>query len=265
MDTSAAVTAVVLTGNSSRLLDRCLDSVAFCDRLLVVDSYSQDRSVEIAKEHGATVLERALDSFGNQHLFALEHVTTEWVFLLDSDEICSSKLAKEIKKFLEASHYPEDHKNFVGGAYISRRSWYFDRFMEYSGWRPDYLLRLFRKGKAKMVMQGMHQSYQPLSKTVGLEGEIIHYPYTSFFNHLEKLNNYAQRGADDLRARGRRGGVLAGLGHGLGRFCKLYFLKQGFRDGRAGFINATHGAIYAYLKYLRVLQANWGAPYDHEE
>lgn len=263
MDTSAAVTAVVLTGNSSRLLDRCLDSVAFCDRLLVVDSLSSDDSVAIARRHGATVLSRPWEGIGKQFAFALEHVETGWVFILDSDEVCSPALAAAVMRTVREARTPGDEP--ICGCYVSRRSWYFDRFMEHSGWRPDYLLRLFRKNGACIVMSGAHQTFVPVGKTARLDGHIAHYPYASFANHLEKLNDYAQRGADDLRARGRRGGVLAGLGHGLGRFCKLYFLKQGFRDGRAGFINATHGAIYAYLKYLRVLQADWGAPYDHGE
>lgn len=260
------ITGLVLTCNSARLLDRCLASLDFCDALLVVDSHSKDNSVAIAKEHGANVLVRSWEGIGKQFEFALEHVQTDWVFIIDSDEVCSKRLKAEILAVLGRTPGQENlpESNSITGYYIPRRSWYFDRFMEHSGWRPDYLLRLFKKNNADIHMSGAHQTFVPLGPTGRLHADIIHYPYSSFANHLEKLNDYAQRGADDLRAKGVRGGVLAGLGHGFARFCKLYFFKQGFRDGRAGFINAAHGAIYAFLKYVRVLHADWGAPFDHE-
>lgn len=259
------ITGIVLTCNSARLLDRCLSSLDFCDELLVVDSHSGDNSVDIAKAHGANVLVRSWEGIGKQFEFALEHVRTDWVFIIDSDEVCSKKLKTEILAALgKESDGNASEVRDVAGYYIPRRSWYFDRFMEHSGWRPDRLLRLFKKDKAEIHMSGAHQTFVPLGPAGNLNSDIIHYPYSSFANHLEKLNDYAQRGADDLRAKGVRGGVLAGVGHGFARFCKLYFFKQGFRDGRAGFINAAHGAIYAFLKYVRVLHADWGSPFDHE-
>ena len=259
------ITGIVLTYNSARLLDRCLSSLDFCDTLLVVDSHSSDDSVRIAKTHGAQVLVRSWEGIGKQFEFALERVQTDWVFIIDSDEVCSKKLKMEIMAALSGeSGNMHSLSQDIAGYYIPRRSWYFDRFMEHSGWRPDRLFRLFKKNAVRIHMSGAHQTFIPLGQAGRLDADIIHYPYSGFANHLEKLNDYAQRGADDLRARGVRGGIFAGLGHGFARFCKLYFFKQGFRDGRAGFINAAHGAIYAFLKYVRVLHADWGAPFDHE-
>lgn len=259
------ITGIVLTYNSARLLDRCLSSLDFCDTLLVVDSHSKDSSVDIAKAHGAHILVRTWEGIGKQFEFALEHVQTDWVFIIDSDEVCSKKLKEEILAVLENNTNCETALDQdIVGYYIPRKSWYFDRFMEHSGWRPDRLFRLFKKNAARIHMSGAHQTFIPLGAAGQLNADIIHYPYSSFANQLDKLNDYAQRGADDLRAKGVHGGVLAGLGHGFARFCKLYFFKQGFRDGRAGFINAAHGAIYAFLKYVRVLHADWGAPFDHE-
>lgn len=253
------ITALVLTYNGERLLQRCLESLSFCDAIVVVDSLSTDKTVDIAKACGAKVIQRAWQGPGPQFQFALGQIESSWIFSLDQDEICSSSLKKAILKAVENS------TESVSACWISRSSWYYDRFMKHSGWSPDYLLRLFRSGKMEVRVDGAHYSFHPLGGTQKIEGRIIHYPYENFAQHLEKLNNYAQQGADALEAKGKQGGLLPGILHGLGRFSKLYLVKLGFMDGRAGFINAVHGAVYAFLKYVRVEEGSWGFPYDHDE
>lgn len=251
------ITGIVLTGNSERLLEQCLSSLAFCTKLLVVDSLSKDASVAIAEKHGAKILSRAWTGIGDQFRFAFEHIDTDWIIILDSDEVCTRKLQTEVKAAINSPNPPD-------GFFMPRRSWYFNRFVMHSGWQPDRLYRLFKNGAVDMRLSGAHQTFHPTATFGNLEGDIIHYPYSSFANHLEKLNDYAERGANDLLAKGRSGGLFKGIGHGLWRFCRLYFLKLGFLDGRAGFILAAHGAFYAFLKYTRMLKGSWGYPYDYE-
>ena len=241
-----AITGLVLTYNGERLLDRCLASLSFCDKVLVVDSFSTDRTVDMARAAGAEVVQRTWEGPGPQFRHALSIIDTEWVFSLDQDEICTEELRESVLAAVRA-----------------RRSWYFDRFMKHSGWYPDYLLRLFRPAKMEVHVSGAHYSFHPKGETGRLRGDILHYPYDSFRQHLDKINSYAQQGADDLRAKGRQGGVAVATAHGLARFLKLYVVKLGFLDGRAGFINAAHGAFYAFLKYIRVREGDWGAPFDH--
>lgn len=250
------ITALVLTYNGERLLDRCLASLSFCDRILVVDSFSTDRTVDMAREAGAEVLQRRWEGPGPQFAYAFEQIPSGWVVSLDQDEICSDELRESI---LAAVAGDAD----VAGYWIPRRSWYFDRFLKHSGWYPDRLLRLFRAGRMEVGVSGAHYSFHPKGGTGTLTGDILHYPYENFRQHLDKINDYAQKGADDLRAKGRRGGVLRGLCHGFGRFVRIYLLKRGFLDGRAGLINAMHGAFYAFLKHLRVEEGDWGRPFDH--
>ena len=254
------ITGIVLTGNSMRLLDRCLDSLSFCSHLLVVDSLSTDSSVDIAKKHGAKVLSRAWTGIGDQFLYAFEHVESDWIIILDSDEVCTNALREEV---IAAINSPQTETS-PKGYFIPRRSWYFNRFIMHSGWRPDRLYRLFKNREVDMRMSGAHQTFHPTGIAGTLEHDIIHYPYCSFANHFEKLNDYAERGAQGLLAKGKTGGLLKGIAHGLWRFFRLYILKRGFLDGRAGFILAAHGAFYAFLKYVRMLKSSWGAPYDHQ-
>ncbi|MDR3176516.1 MAG: glycosyltransferase family 2 protein [Desulfovibrio sp.] len=253
------LTGLVLTGNSRRLLEACLSSLGFCGDLLVVDCFSEDGTLEIAGRHKARMLSRAWTGIGEQFAYAFQHIGSEWIFILDSDEVCSPALAEEIAG-LFAGRGPAEE---TAGYYIPRRSWYFDRFILHGGWQPDRLYRLFRNGRVRMDMSGVHQTFHPIGAAGRLEGEIVHYPYSSFANHLEKINGYAEGGAGDLAAKGRKGGPARGVAHALWRFLRGYVFRLGFLDGRAGFILACHGSFYAFLKYVRVLKASWGAPYDH--
>lgn len=255
------IAGLVLTYNGERLLKECLASLTFCDTIVVIDSCSKDTTAAIAEAAGAVVIKHAWEGPAAQFRFALdyldEHVPAEWVVSLDQDEICTPELRANI--LAAVAQAPDS----LAGFRVPRRSWYYDRFLLHSGWYPDRLLRCFRRGRMRVHVSGAHYSFHPQGETAELAGDILHYPYESFSQHLDKINSYAEQGAADLRARGRKGGILRGLGHGFGRFLRIYVLKAGFLDGRAGFINALHGAFYAFLKYLRVDQGSWGFPFNH--
>jgi hypothetical protein len=207
-----------------------------------------------------------------QFAHALSLIETEWVFSLDQDEICSSTLRASIRNMLAGERtLPETEAASAGRPdmrpdvwYVARRSWYYDRFLEHSGWYPDYLPRVFRNGRIQVRVHGAHESFHPLGPTARLRGEIIHYPYSGFRHHLDKINDYAQKGARDIAANGRKGGLARAIGHALARFVRIYLYKRGFLDGKAGFVNAAHGAWYVFLKYVRVDEGSWGDPFDHD-
>lgn len=251
------IIGLILTYNGERLLDRCLVSLAFCDHILVVDSLSTDATVDMAKAAGATVLSRRWEGPGPQFRFALEHIRAmdpkvDWVVSLDQDEYLTDELGANIRQALQ-------NPGAAAGFLTPRSSFYCDRFLRYSGWYPDYLLRVFRPSGMEVHVSGAHYCFKPLGPTRKLVGDIIHYPYRNFREHLDKINSYAQQGADALKEKGCTGGVCAGVIHGGARFLKLYLLKLGFLDGRAGFINAVHGAFYAFLKYVRAAECgDWG-------
>ena len=259
----SGITGLVLTYNGSRLLADCLDSLSFCDHVVVVDSFSTDSTVEIARQAHAHCVQHPWTGPADQFRFALELIDREfpsdWIVSLDQDEVCTAQLRDSI---LAATQDPASPG--LAGLYVSRRSWYYDRFLMHSGWYPDRLLRCFRRGRMRVAVSGAHYSFHPEGKTRVIQGDIIHYPYVSFREHLDKINSYAQQGAEELAARGVRGGIVPGLLHGFGRFLRIYVLKLGVLDGRAGFINAAHGAFYAFLKYVRVNEGNWGKPYHHQ-
>lgn len=260
MEAHATITALIITLNGERLLGRCLESLSFCDRILIVDSFSTDATERIAREHGAVFIQNTWPGNAKQIFFGLkwlaEHAPTEWVLMLDCDEIISSELRASI---LQAITAPGENTAFS----MPRRTWYFDRFLKHGGCYPDRLFRLFRPEAIQIDNQGAHQKFVPRGSFGTLSGDLLHYTYSSFANQLEKLNDYAERGARDLEARGKRGGVLRGLIHGTWRFLDMYVLRLGLLDGRAGFLMAAHTSFYTFLKYVRIHEGSWGKPYDH--
>ncbi|WP_285907221.1 glycosyltransferase family 2 protein [Pseudodesulfovibrio pelocollis] len=246
------VTGLVLTLNGERLLEKCLTSLDFCDELLVVDSESTDRTREIAESCGARVIVNPWPGPVAQFKLALAEVRTDWIVSLDQDEYLTDELRAAIIERL-AMQEP------VAGYHVSRSSFYFDRFMKHSGWYPDLLLRVFRTGQMDVSASGAHYHFTPRGKTGRLIGDIRHFPYESFSQHMEKINYYAEEGAKALREKGRRGGPVTALLHGAARFLKLYLLKLGLLDGQAGFYNAMAGFYYTFQKYIRIEETGkWG-------
>ena len=259
----AGLTGVVLTFNGERLLERCLASLDFCDAILVVDSGSTDSTLTIAGRHKAKIASRAWEGFDVQFRYAQTLVETRWFFILDQDELCPPVLGQRIQKAIREADAGA-LQSAPAAFSLGRKSWYFDRFMRHGGWYPDHILRVFRTGFVEFY-QDAHIHYRPLGRSEHLGGpgaELIHFPYTGFAHQLTKLNAYAEQGAQAMRAKGKKGGILRGIGHGFARFFRIYIQKRGFLDGRAGFLAACHGSFYAFVKYVRVLDASWGAPFD---
>ncbi len=259
---SAGITGLVLTCNGERLIEKCLTSLAFCDEILVVDSGSKDATLTLAAQHGARIVHNDWQGFAHQFTFAHTLITTRWFFIVDQDEVCPAPLATAITHAIAQQNIGTTQPPTVAFS-VGRKSWYFDRFLQHSGWYPDHILRVFRTGFVEFY-QDAHIHYRPLGHTahIGSQGaELVHYPYTGFDHQLSKINVYAQQGADHMLAKGKRATLAKAIGHALWRFIRIYFLKRGFLDGKAGFITAVHAAFYVFSKYVRTMEATWGAPF----
>lgn len=246
------VTGMLVVKNGEKYIRKCLESMDFCDELVVVDAESTDRTREIAEEMGARIYVRPWPGPIDQFNYALSKVRTDWVVSLDHDEWLDDELKQNVINVLEK-------KEDIAGYMCSRKSFYYNRFMMHSGWYPDKLLRVFRTERMEIGGMGGHQEFFPQGETKELSGDIIHYPYESFEHHTQKINYYAEIGAKSLREKGRKGGLTRAILHAHMRFIKLYFLKLGILDGKAGYINAMAGFYYVFQKYLRVNDTvEWG-------
>ncbi len=244
------ISVVIITMNEEAAIERCLDSVAWADEIIVLDSGSTDQTVAIAQSMGARV-STADDwpGFGAQKNRALQQATGDWILSIDADELVTPELAREIRSVAASA------KSGAGYA-MPRLSSYCGRYMRHSGWWPDYVTRLFRRGKARFSDDLVHERLIVDGEVGKLSGTLLHESFDSLEQVLEKVNRYSSLSAEQMNAKGRRGGVATAVLHGIGAFLRTYVLKAGFLDGREGFMLAVSNAEGAYYKYVKLFLLN---------
>jgi glycosyltransferase involved in cell wall biosynthesis len=241
------LSAIVITRNEAHNLHDCLQSMhGLVDEIIVVDSQSTDATVAIAQQHGAKVAQPAdWPGFGPQKNRALDLATCDWVFSIDADERVTPELAKEIRRVLQA--------NLSQVAYqVPRLSWYCGRFMQHSGWQPDYVLRLFRRGTARFTNDLVHERLVVDVTAQKLNSILLHYSFMNFSQVLSKIDAYSEASAKQAYAKGKRANVFTAVGHGFWAFFKTYFLKAGFMDGQHGLALAISNGEGSYYRYLKI-------------
>jgi glycosyltransferase involved in cell wall biosynthesis len=245
--TRPTLSAIVITRNEAHNLHDCLQSMhGMVDEIIVVDSQSTDDTVAIAQQHGAKVTQPAdWPGFGPQKNRALDLATCDWVFSIDADERVTPALAEEIKRVLQAGD--------AGVAYkLSRLSSYCGQFIHHSGWQPDYVLRLFKRGTAKFSDDLVHERVVTTQKVMTLRHQLLHYSYLNFSQVLSKVDAYSSASAKQSYARGKRSSVAGALGHGAWAFFRTYVIRRGFLDGAHGLALAISNAETSYYKYLKL-------------
>jgi glycosyltransferase involved in cell wall biosynthesis len=237
------LTAIVITKNEAGNIGACLDSLAFCDERIVVDSGSTDATVEIARQKNARVECHEWCGFGQQKNYALSLVTGQWVLSVDADERVTPELATAIRKATTdadavAWEFP-------------RLSSFCGRQMLHSGWYPDYVLRLFQRGKARFDDVIVHERVICEGKVKRLRQPLIHNPVLRLEDALSRMDRYSTASAQTIVASGRRVSFVTGIGHGLYSFLRSYVLHAGFLDGAEGFLLAVANAEGSYYRYMK--------------
>jgi glycosyltransferase involved in cell wall biosynthesis len=241
------ISAVLITRNEEAALPACLDSLRWVDEIVVLDTASSDRTQEIARAAGATVIDSSdWPGFGPQKNRVLGHATGDWVLSIDADERVTPELAQEIGRIVRTA-------GADNGYAIPRLSSYCGRYMRHSGWWPDHVTRLFRRGKARFSDDLVHERLIVDGRVGRLQGMLLHESFGSLEQVLDKVNRYSTLSARQMAAAGRRGGLATAVLHGLGAFLRTYLLKAGFLDGREGFMLAVSNAEGAYYKYLKLM------------
>jgi len=244
------LSVILITKNEAANVRACLESVAWTDEIIVVDSGSTDDTVAIAREFTSRVYVHDWPGFGAQKNRALDYATNEWVFSIDADE----RVTPELRATIEAVLRKEDG---TCAAYrVSRRSSYCGRFLRHSGWYPDRIVRLFKRDVARFADALVHESVEVQGKIGLLEGELLHYSYENLEQVLGKANQYSSAAAQMLQQRGRNSSVGGAVLRGLWTFIRIYFLQRGFLDGREGFMVAVSNAEGTYYRYLKLMLLN---------
>ncbi len=237
------LSAILITKNEEANIGACLESVAFADEVVVVDSGSNDATVEIARRSGANVTVMPdWPGFGAQKQRALELASGDWVLSIDADERIPEVLRDQILAAMA--------DGTCAGYRLNRLSWFLGRPMRHGGWHPDRVLRLARRGKARFSSDIVHERLLVDGPVGDLSEPMLHYSYASVDDVLRKMRTYALASA----AARRRKGVRAGLGIAIARssfgFFKAYVLKAGFLDGKRGFVAACFKAQETFWRYI---------------
>jgi len=240
------LSVAIITLNEERNLAECLTSVAFADEIVVVDGGSRDHTCEIARAAGARVIEeRDWQGFGVQKNRAIDACSGDWVLSIDADERVPQNLRAEIQTVLRNSAFDIYE--------IPRSSYYCGRFMRHSGWWPDYVRRLFRRGTARFSPAPVHESLQTDRSVGRMSTPLEHWTFRTMEDVLDKVNRYSSLSAPVVIERGGRPTLSTAILHGAGAFFRTYFLRRGFLDGSHGFMLAVSNAEGSYYRYVKAM------------
>jgi len=240
------ISAIVTCGNEAQHIEGVLRSLAWCDELLVIDSYSNDGTFNVAQQLATKVLQRTYKNPADQKNWAIPQAAHEWIILLDADERVRPELKAEIKALLAEDNIPHD-------AYrIFRNNYFMGRRIRFSGWQRDSVVRFFKRDTCHYPDQFVHEELTTTGSIGNLKGRLDHFTYTSTDHFLEKMQRYAAWSALDKDS---RTGTLTLFHFWIKpafRFFRHYVIDLGILDGRAGFIISGMNAYGVYLRYVNM-------------
>jgi glycosyltransferase involved in cell wall biosynthesis len=240
------VSGVVICLNEADRIARCLESLAFCDEIVVVDSGSTDGTCEIARAYTPVVIEQPFLGYVKQKNFAIDHAKNDWVICLDADEALSPELAANIRGALARN--PER----VAGYALDRVTHYLGVWHDRGEWYPDWQLRVFRRSRGRWGGLDPHDRVELEGEVVKLQGRLLHWNYRHLSDHIQTMDRFSARMARSLADSGVRFRRRDLLLRPIARFAKSYLLRQGFRKGIPGLIVSVAGAYYVFMKYAKL-------------
>ncbi|HYL90433.1 MAG TPA: glycosyltransferase family 2 protein [Burkholderiales bacterium] len=244
--THASLSAVLITRNASAVLDSCLESLAFVDEIVVVDSASTDATVEIAQRRGAKVVQKEWLGFGRQKQFAVDQAKHDWVLCIDSDERVSAELAESIRRALAAPVSPVYR--------MPRRNRFMGRWLSHGEGYPDWSPRLFNRLNARWSDDLVHEKVLYAVTPGTLEGDLMHDASDDLATYLDRQNRYTTLAARQAYELGKSSSVFHLLFSPVVRFIKFYVLRLGFLDGVPGLLHISIGCMNSYMKYAKLIE-----------
>lgn len=244
---------IVITRNEEASIGRCLRSAELADEIVVVDNQSTDKTAEIARSLGAKVIDAPdWPGFGRQKNRALDAATGEWVLSLDADEWIEPALAQAIRKAIADPNAPDGYE-------LPRRSRFCGEVVNHSGWWPDYVTRLWRRGRGRFVDVPVHERVVVDGRVARLKEPIEHDAIADLADARDKATRYANAAAAESAAQGKRSSEAKALAHAAGAFLRTYVWRAGFLDGTTGLRVARYNADYTYQKWAKVAELNRSA------
>ncbi len=234
----------IITYNEENNIRDALESVSWADEIVVVDSFSTDKTLEICREYTDKIYSEEWAGFSAQKNRAIELTTQPWVLVLDADERVSEDLKSEI---IRAISNPDP----ADGYYIARENYFSGRWIKHGGWWPDLTLRLFKRDKGAFEEREVHEAIKVEGDTDSLENPIIHYTYKSIDDFFVRMEKYSGLAAKEMHKRRRKVSLLDLIFRPPATFISMYFIRLGILDGLYGIILASLYSVYTFKKYSK--------------
>ena len=254
--TRARLSVFIVCCNEEHQIERCLQSVSWADEIVVIDSGSTDKTLEICRKFTNNIHTRPWPGFVEQKRFGLQQCTGDWIFNIDADEVVTPELQSEIEAVLASDG---DHQR-VSGYRINRVVFFLGRWWRRGGWYPEYRLRLCRRSVTTWGGADPHEKAIVDGVVETLKGELSHYTYDDLEHQIRSLNSHSTAAAQSLFEKGRTTNLFEILTRPVGRFFKFYFLRLGLLEGMAGLLVAFAEAHYVLLKYAKLWELNRNGP-----
>jgi glycosyltransferase involved in cell wall biosynthesis len=248
-----SVTVIAL--NQEDHISECLASASFADEIVVVDTGSTDRTVEVARTYTDRVMTTAWQGFGRTKNYALDQAQGDWVFSLDTDERVPAALRDEIRGVVKAN-------GPLAGYRVPRKNYFCGRWIRHLGWYPDYTLRLFRRDQGRFREREVHEEVVVNGPVGNLQTPLDHYSYRSVSEYVARMDRYARLAAMELAKRGRRPYPGELVYRPVFSFIHAFFLRRGFLEGTTGYTLAALMSMYKFLKYYYLREISQGRNLD---
>jgi glycosyltransferase involved in cell wall biosynthesis len=243
------ITGTIITRNEEDRIAAAIASLSCCDEVIVVDSGSTDRTREIAEQCGARVFVRDWDGYSPQKNFAAQKSSHDWILSLDADERVSIELANEIAAWTPAAN--ESARS------MPRRAFYLGSWIRHSGWYPDRKIRLYDRRRTRWVGDFVHEKLDINDGVGSFRGELLHFPYRNWQDHLRRIDRYTELAANGALASGKKGSILRLFFGPPIAFFQTLLLRLGILDGRRGWVIGFAAARYVFLRQSRILRGRW--------
>jgi hypothetical protein len=236
------ISAIIITKNEEKNIEQCLESIKWVDEIIVVDSESEDETIELAKKFTGKIFIKNWEGFAPQKRYALSLTSFEWILHIDADERVSPELKEEIIK-------KEPDKD---GFFIRRKNYLFNKEITTCGWNKDFQLRLFRKSKTELIEKKVNEGFKVNGEIGQLKNVIIHNTFSSFYSYLKKVNEYSSLRAEEIYKSKNKVTTFTIFSHALSAFLRYYISLKGFKDGMHGLIISFVHSVSNMLTYVKI-------------
>jgi glycosyltransferase involved in cell wall biosynthesis len=251
------ISACIVCFNEENNIRKCLESITWVKdcggQIVVVDSFSTDKTIDICREYTDDVFQNPWPGFVNQKNHALSLAKNDWVLSLDADERISESLRDAILAEWKSGRYKK-----VDGYLMKRHTFYLGRWINHGGWYPDYKIRLFRKSKGRWGGRDPHDHIlmDEAAAVQKLNDDILHYTYEDISHQIKTIDRFSDASSEALLSEGKTFCLCNLLFRPPVKFIETYLLKLGFLDGLAGFIIAVSSSFYVFVKYAKMWEKN---------